>query len=49
LYKRFGTTLLEVLSESRRSTQAFCKRVKDLIKYTTLDCLTINPKIGSFV
>jgi hypothetical protein len=46
LYKRFGTTLLEVLIDSKRSTQESRSMVNDCMKYTIFDCLTIKPNTG---
>ena len=49
LYARFGTTLLEVLSDSSNSTHESSSIVKDFIKYTIFDCFTTYQKIGILV
>ena len=49
LYHRFGTTLLDVLSDSSNNTHESSSMVNDLIKYTIFDCFTIYQKIGNLI
>ncbi|MDP2396160.1 MAG: hypothetical protein Q8S84_03420 [bacterium] len=49
MYAKFGTTLLEVLSDSSNNTHESNRIVNDLMKNTIFDCFTTYQNIGIFV